>query len=1062
MRKCFLLIILFITLGFPQPSSYAINPGKTNQKPFIRDFRTDFEQARDLMNNNQFSDALTILLRLLKDDQDNCNLNFLIGFCYVQTNQKTAAFPYLEKSVLNSISDYNDNSYKERSAPVFSFFYLGQVLQWSNKFEEALINYEKFKDFLITKTGKLINQKNFDVLNEANKRIEQISVAKKLLSNPLKVQFVKVPYVNAGTYSSYSAQLNSECNLLFLTREKLSERAKGKSDIYEMKRNSNTWTRAELLPGSINSLYNDKFSCLSVDGKFLLFSSDRKGSYNIFYALQDGNKWTDPYDNLSINTAYNETYASISRDGSKLFFVSDRPGGFGGKDIYKIEKRLDGSWTEAENLGFLINTPLNEDTPWISDDGNTLYFSSQGHATMGGYDIFSSSFKNNMWIDPENIGIPINSPADELYFKKNEKNNLALFSSNKKNDGDNFEVLCVKYFDANGFKESIFSGTKEVDTTEREAELIQIKKQQELSIQQIQEVKEQQKAQEQQAKNQENTLLIKSDTAARNINSNKTLKPNETSFEVEKIDVGKDSIPKETNIHQSVNLTDTVITNKKSDTENKKTEIEIAKALQDSIFNAQLAINKKAAKVIFLKDSLENLKLISLKKAAKERFLKDSLENFKLSSLKRAAEEKFKKDSIENLKLISLKREAEEKFKKDSIESLKVSALKKAAEERYRQDSISKSASLILKKAKDEKYKQDSIKLAKESLAQIEVQKAQEEKAIKEKHLSDSIRIALQKQEEIKKKEETARIISEKKEIAERQKREKHLRDSVTQAKKTTNISIESKNIAYQKAREKAIRDSISDIQKINALKDIQEKNLINKERIAIERQKKLRKAIEQARTDSVARVSRNNISQMNKGSKSAIKPEFQLNGYLPSCDTSENTRTDRFTVQVGAGFMKVRYFNKLDDKKICYGKDGLARIIVGSYSSKASAEAIVNEIRNNGFSDAWVPEIDSKRCACDDNDLVKDILGNGSRLPSGMPSYTIQVGAGNMKIKYFANLRQVRICNGPDGILRFIFGEFTTMEDAEKVRAKLVEIGYKDAWIPEIDANRCSTILKK
>ncbi len=886
------------SLHLPTPGTG--NPDKPGN--LRRDFRSDFEMALDMINNVQYVEALKILERLLKEDPDNYNLNFLVGYCYVQNNQKIKARPFLEKAILSAIPDYSDNNYKERNAPVYAYYYLGQSLHWIGKLEEAESHYSKFRAFLVTKNGKLINQKNFEILKEVDAKLAQIVIGKKLMETPLEARFIQIPFLNSPNYSASGVQLSAQNHLLFFNRQKMTNGFPSKSDIFQVKRTNLVWGKVEAAPGTINSPYNDIFSCLSNDSKFFLFASDRKGGYNIYYALQEGNKWTEPYDNLSINTGYNETFASISKDGTSMYFVSDRPGGFGGKDIYRIIKRSDGSWSDPENLGFTINSALNEDSPWLSDDGKTLYFASESHNTMGGYDIFKSEFKNQMWQEPVNLGYPVNSPADELYFKPEEKSNLAFFTSNRGSEGERMEVFCVKYKDENAYRQDVFNSDA-LPSDSTEAEL------------------------------QTPGTPVKSDSIRPVVLPDK-----------EKI--------------QENQVQKTEETKPKPDIE----PIQIQKP----------AINADSLAKVREKRSSDSLAAIRLKRA-------QDLQR-KLNEERLAEQQKRKADSLTKINQLKEKMAFEamviEKKKNDSIrESRKSDSLLKVVKERVEQqkrDSLQQQNQVSDKTEKPDKIvtiEPDPVRLK-----EIQQQKA------------DSLARA---EEQIRKENELQ-------------------------------------------------------------LKEKQEKE-------AIERQKRIIYAIEQAKKDSLARVSY--ASQTHKaGSTTRQIENYLITGAIAACTTPSPERAGKFTVQVGAGKMKVNYFKKLEDKRVCFGPDGLARFIVGTYESQAEAEKVAAELRRSGFSDAWAPEIDTRRCPCDDNDMVSDILG--SNAGEGPIKYTVQLGAGKMKINYFRNVGQVRLCNGDDGILRFIFGEFSTLEEAEKVKAKLVEIGYKDAWIPEIDENRCHKVI--
>jgi len=127
-----------------------------------------------------------------------------------------------------------------------------------------------------------------------------------------------------------------------------------------------------------------------------------------------------------------ESQPTVTSDGKMIYFISDRPGGLGGYDIYKIEKQDDGAWSSPINLGAPINTPANEKSPFIHTDSQTLYFSSQGHKGLGGYDIYYSRQKQDGdWEEPTNIGYPINSYDDDLSFFASTDGHYGYYSSNR-------------------------------------------------------------------------------------------------------------------------------------------------------------------------------------------------------------------------------------------------------------------------------------------------------------------------------------------------------------------------------------------------------------------------------------------------------------------------------------------------------------------------------------------------------------------------------------------------------------------------------------------------------
>jgi len=192
--------------------------------------------------------------------------------------------------------------------------------------------------------------------------------------------------------------------------------------------------RAFPAPDPLNTRTNDAVVACSQDGQNLMVFRTRKDGFSgdLYETAKDRYSWGDLIKlNSEINTKYHEASASFGRKNSEeLFFSSDRPGGFGGKDIYRIAKLPNGSWGQPQNLGETINTPFDEDAPFISADGS-LYFASQGHETMGGYDIFCSVSEGFEWKEPVNLGYPINTPGDDVFFTMDSTGSKAYFSSER-------------------------------------------------------------------------------------------------------------------------------------------------------------------------------------------------------------------------------------------------------------------------------------------------------------------------------------------------------------------------------------------------------------------------------------------------------------------------------------------------------------------------------------------------------------------------------------------------------------------------------------------------------
>lgn len=167
--------------------------------------------------------------------------------------------------------------------------------------------------------------------------------------------------------------------------------------------------------------------CLSPDGKTLYLVEDDNDNGNIYESRRENNTWS-AIEKVKgdINTRQWETHASISADGKTMYFTSARSGGFGGLDIYKSVLNEKGEWGKAENLGPNINSPGDEETPSILADGKTLFFSSKGKKGIGGFDIFSSTLgSDGQWSVPLNAGYSINTVKNDFVYINKVDNQLA-------------------------------------------------------------------------------------------------------------------------------------------------------------------------------------------------------------------------------------------------------------------------------------------------------------------------------------------------------------------------------------------------------------------------------------------------------------------------------------------------------------------------------------------------------------------------------------------------------------------------------------------------------------
>ncbi len=222
----------------------------------------------------------------------------------------------------------------------------------------------------------------------------------------------------------------------------------GQEDFYISEKSENDWLAARPLPGRINTSNNEGYTSISADGRFIFFSvcnQDGFGSCDIFYSYLNGNNWSQRF-NLGekVNGVSWDAQPAISADGKTLIFSSSRPGGFGGKDLW-ITRWTKAGWSSPENLGNTVNTPEDEEAPYLHYDNKTLYFSSSGHTGYGMHDIFRSQWlANGQWTNPENMGKGINTEADEAGFYVDFRGELAYIASSRSGGYGSLDIYSLK------------------------------------------------------------------------------------------------------------------------------------------------------------------------------------------------------------------------------------------------------------------------------------------------------------------------------------------------------------------------------------------------------------------------------------------------------------------------------------------------------------------------------------------------------------------------------------------------------------------------------------------
>ncbi|GAB4150677.1 MAG: hypothetical protein Fur0041_23190 [Bacteroidia bacterium] len=396
-------------------------------RPVPGNYIDNFVQGNFLIEEKNWPMALLYFQEAYKVDSSNANINYKMGLCLLNSaSRKTEALYYLKKSSKEISKNYDPFEPRIKKAPETSFYYLAQAYHLNNKFDSALIYFETYKT--------LLSPKNTEMHQDINLRMEWCKNAKEFTASPIPVTITNLGDSINGPLPDYGAVVSLDENTIYFTSRRFGERdidGQYYEDILMSERKEDgTWTTARPISPYINTITNEATISLSTDGQTLFIYRDDNGG-DIYTSTQQNGQWQTavPIGGY-VNTQYWETHACVTADGNTLYFVSDRPGGFGGRDIYRCVKLPNGQWSKATNMGPTINTPYDEDAPFLHPDQSTLYFSSKGHKSMGGFDIFFT-VKNDsgMWLPPTNVGYPLNTPDDDVFYMTSPDGKRAYFSS---------------------------------------------------------------------------------------------------------------------------------------------------------------------------------------------------------------------------------------------------------------------------------------------------------------------------------------------------------------------------------------------------------------------------------------------------------------------------------------------------------------------------------------------------------------------------------------------------------------------------------------------------------
>jgi WD40-like Beta Propeller Repeat len=402
----------------------AQSPTPAQQKAFKKNFKTGTilmnGGTSDRKNDEHLIDTtLSYFLNCYKEDSTNANVAYIIGKLYLSTAMhKAASLPYEERAIKNIKKKYFPDDASEKHAPPLAYYWLARAQHVNYQFDNAINNFNTFKK-MIKPSGPRPADIDYWVACCNN--------AKGFMLSPCECKVIDMGDVINSVYDDYAPVITAdESEMYFTSRRPLVEDTShfNREGIWLSLAGRGGMWGAPSDPGPpLNQIGgNSATVSLTPDGQIILdYESGSITKGTLFISRLSGNSWSKPRlidsTNMYVDTKdYSTPSACLSPDGKTLYFSSDRPGGTGGLDLYQADMGANGIWGSPVNMGTTINTKYDEDAPFVSFDGSLLFFSSKGHNTMGGYDVFMSKGGKGNWGAPTNLGWPINTPDDDKYF----------------------------------------------------------------------------------------------------------------------------------------------------------------------------------------------------------------------------------------------------------------------------------------------------------------------------------------------------------------------------------------------------------------------------------------------------------------------------------------------------------------------------------------------------------------------------------------------------------------------------------------------------------------------
>jgi outer membrane protein OmpA-like peptidoglycan-associated protein/tetratricopeptide (TPR) repeat protein len=433
MRLIILCFLLVITIAETK-AQMQLSPAAT------------YAEVLDFMQFEEYEEALALLLSIYRKEDANHNLAHLIGLCYLNIEgQKQKALSYLEMAALNMSRSHAAEKFDDTSAPLKNLYWLGIAYRHAFRFSESIDALRRFRE----------TAPRGPDIQAAEREINITRNAMVFYANPEDVDILDWNHPPPVNQLHFNIVVSGDESTIVYT-----EKQKFYDALFFSRNTGGGWTVPVNITRQLQSDGMAYPACLSWDGTALyLYQYDRLSNINLYVSRFVNGRWT-AIEKLgeNINSAGFDQHATITRDGMTLYFSSVRPSGMGGYDIYRSRLGPDNQWGPAENLGTPVNTEHDESFPFISPDGQVLYFSSLGHTGMGGYDIFvTKKTGKGKWSVPRNLGYPINTPGDDNYLIPVGQGDIAWYQKRRDGNNDIRDLRRITSFDVAPCPSSILS-----------------------------------------------------------------------------------------------------------------------------------------------------------------------------------------------------------------------------------------------------------------------------------------------------------------------------------------------------------------------------------------------------------------------------------------------------------------------------------------------------------------------------------------------------------------------------------------------------------------------------